>query len=207
MRPRVLWWGACACIGAGLTLLAQSAGVESYRVAGRSMEPALFAGDLLVFRSGRPGESARARYRPMRGDVVLFRLRPGGVGMVKRVIGLPGDTVSVRGGRLHLNGAPLVERYLPNIRSAGIEPPHDWHWAFLVPGALDHRYAPTPGSWGPIVVPSGSVFVLGDNRAHSGDSRVFGFVELHDVVGMPERLVPSFRHMMFALNRRLTALP
>ena len=94
---------------------------------------------------------------PRRGDVVVFRHpRWGSEMLIKRVIALPGERVEIRGGKVYINGYPLDEPYLTQ---------------------------PTTRDYGPIVVPPGHVFVLGDNRGFSNDSRAFGPVPIKDIVG------------------------
>jgi signal peptidase I len=96
-----------------------------------------------------------------RGDIVVFTTPPKVdktfKDLVKRVVGLPGDEVSAHGGHIDINGKPLDESYLP----AGT----------------------TTDDFGPVKVPSGSYFVMGDNRAHSADSRVFGPIPKRTIVG------------------------
>ncbi len=92
-----------------------------------------------------------------RGDVVVFRFpRNPSVEYVKRVIALPGETVMVAHGYVFVNGSPLAEPYLRE---------------------------PVRYFWGPATVPSGSVFVLGDNRNSSSDSHVWGPLPIDFVVG------------------------
>ncbi|BCJ69659.1 signal peptidase I [Polymorphospora rubra] len=91
------------------------------------------------------------------GDVVLFR-QPGEVTALQRVVGLPGDLLSCAGGRLHRNGAPAEERYL----RAGAESATDCE---------------------PVTVPKDTVYVMGDDRAISRDSRAYGPVPDSDVTG------------------------
>lgn len=104
----------------------------------------------------------RLAYRlgePQRGDVVVFH--PNFLSRddyIKRIIGLPGDEIIIRGGKVYVNGQVLHEPYIA-------EPPH------------------YTGRW---VVPEGHIFVLGDNRNHSQDSHVFGPVPLDAVVGKAE---------------------
>lgn len=106
-----------------------------------------------------------------RGDIVLFNgpreaaTRCGAGGrFVKRVIGLPGETVSERDGIIYINGKSLSEPYItPDRRDH--EPPRKWH------------------------VPSSSYFLLGDNRAASCDSRVFGSVPAADIIGRAVRII------------------
>ncbi|MCL6548077.1 MAG: signal peptidase I [Alicyclobacillus sp.] len=86
-------------------------------------------------------------FPPYRGEVVLFPWpdHPGTI-FVKRIIGLPGETVAIRGGHVYINGRVLNEPYLTQS---------------------------TPGRFGPVRVPEGSYFMLGDNRANSDDSRLW----------------------------------
>jgi signal peptidase I len=101
---------------------------------------------------------------PERGDIVLFRDPEGGAEpLIKRVIGLPGDRIAVRHGKLVLNGEPLKETYVVNR------------------GCV--RGAPKTRSFGPVTVPEGHVFVMGDNRALSYDSRFFGPVPEDSLIG------------------------
>ncbi|WP_326557152.1 signal peptidase I [Micromonospora sp. NBC_01796] len=92
-----------------------------------------------------------------RGDVVLFR-QPGDATSLQRVVGLPGDLLSCAGGRLHRNGVPAEEQYL----RAGAEVVTDCE---------------------PVTVPEGAVYVMGDDRAISRDSRTYGPVSDGDVTG------------------------
>lgn len=94
---------------------------------------------------------------PRRGDVVVLRLpRDPSELLIKRVIALPGETVEIRDGAVWVDGQALDEPYLTQ---------------------------PTLGHMAPLVVPEGHVFVLGDNRAYSNDSRAFGPVPLENIVG------------------------
>jgi len=102
---------------------------------------------------------SRLSYRlgePQRGDIVVFRHPTNGARYIKRIIGLPGDVLEIRLGQVLVNQQPLEEPYLARR---------------------------TPGSFGPVRVPAGTVFVLGDNRANSEDSRVFGFLPLRYIIG------------------------
>lgn len=94
---------------------------------------------------------------PQRGDIVVIDPQNEQDRLIKRVIGLAGDMVEIRNSRLYLNGQPLDETYLP----------------LRTPQA----------NFGPIVVPTDHVFVLGDNRNNSNDSRYFGAVEMSQITG------------------------
>ncbi len=97
---------------------------------------------------------------PERGDIVLFESPAGGEEpLIKRVVGLPGDTIEVRHDRLFVNGEPQREPY------------------------VNDRYRKRQGPYGPRTVPKGHVFVMGDNRGNSQDSRVFGPVPEENLIG------------------------
>jgi signal peptidase I len=93
---------------------------------------------------------------PQRGDVVVIRLETQNELLIKRVIGLPGDVIEIHDSQVFVNNQPLNEPYL---------------------------IAPTTGFYGPTTVPPLHIFVLGDNRNFSNDSRNFGTIPLKDVVG------------------------
>jgi len=105
-----------------------------------------------------------------RGDIIVFEGR-GPIPLLKRVVGLPGDTLSIHDERLHVNGRPLRER---DVRRIGGEP------APTLPG-------PDPSEpWSlheEYVVPAGHYFVMGDNRIDSADSRWWGTVREDEIVG------------------------
>ncbi len=154
--------------------------VLNFRVDGSSMLPSLVNGEMLLVNRNSyeswdlytlvdwlPGvEHAEAKDftlfdGPNRGDVIVFNPpvssdKP----YIKRVIGLPGDTVEIKDGGVWVNGIEFDETYLQGDTTD------------CQPQACD-----------PVVVPEGSVFVLGDNRDHSSDSRYFGPVEISDIVG------------------------
>ncbi|NDJ52811.1 MAG: signal peptidase I [Chloroflexi bacterium] len=124
-----------------------------YIVEGRSMEPNLHPGQyLIVLRA----ELAYAVAPPQRGDIVVFHF-PNSLtdDYVKRIIGLPGELVSIEGGRVHIDGALIDEPYLGNL------PRTDQSWT----------------------VPEGHYFVMGDNRPGSHDSRSWGALAEERIVG------------------------
>lgn len=133
--------------------------LRAMRVDSGSMAPTLAAGDLLLVRGGTPG----AR----RGDVVVADHPGGGELLVKRVVGVAGDEVSIEDGVLVVGGTPVCE---PAIDPALVD-----------------------GVWfGPVTVPPGAVFLLGDERSRAVDSRSFGPVPVDDLVGeVTARLWPA----------------
>lgn len=133
-----------------------------------SMERTLLVGDhLLMSRFGYDAGVPLVDWHvslwrsPRRQQVIVFRsVRDPGVDLVKRVIGVPGDTLEIRRGVLWLNGERLEEPYLLRPMSAR-------------------------ESFGPVTVPSNSYFVMGDNRSNSYDSRHWGFVPRSAIIGTP----------------------
>jgi signal peptidase I len=127
--------------------VAQAFQVEQY-----SMEPTLLPHDRVLVNK------FLYRFRPpARGDIIVLRYpRDPGRNYIKRVVGLPGDRVELREGRLFINGMPMEEGYINGVASS---------------------------DYGPERVPADSFFVLGDNRNNSEDSRAFGFLKRDLVVG------------------------
>ncbi|MCY4074008.1 MAG: signal peptidase I [Acidobacteria bacterium] len=140
---------------------------QSFSIPGGSMEPALLAGDFVLvdrFVFGPTLENDEHGLPPMRavrrGDVVVARLPADPRRhLVKRVVGLPGETLALRGATVYVDGVPLAEPYLPPT-----------------PPDRDERV-------GPVTIPPQHYFVLGDNRAHSQDSRLWGALPHESITG------------------------
>ena len=167
--------------------------VQTFVITSGSMEDTLEVGDFLLISKAAYGavipgtESRLPGYAdPERGDIIVFRAaHEPNMDLVKRLIALPGDTVSMVEGVLHLNGEPQEEPYLksgPSSQDAS-HPAFDWQREFLVGAGAEGVYRPSLHNWGPIVVPEGRYFALGDNREQSLDSRFWGFVEATKVKG------------------------
>ncbi len=128
--------------------------MEAFWIPSGSMIPTLEIGDRVLVNK------FIYRFRePERGDVVVFRsVDNNGEDLIKRVVGLPGDKVAVRGGRLFLNGEPQKEPYT-------------------------NKKLPDRSFFEKTTVPKGHVFVMGDNRGNSADSRVFGPLPKKNIEG------------------------
>jgi len=125
---------------------------QATRVYGQSMEPSLHTDQRLIVE-----KLSYHLHPPRRGDVVVLKLRHDNSELlIKRVIGLPGEGIEIKEGRVFINGKPLEEPYLNQF---------------------------TAGQMAPRVVSPLHVFVLGDNRGFSNDSRSFGMVDFSDIVG------------------------
>ncbi len=170
--------------------------IEAFQIPSGSMERTLLAGDFLfvnkaVYGAQIPGTKARLPgfESPRRGDVIVFAYpKNPELNYVKRVIGVPGDTVEMRGGQVRVNGDALVEPYVQRVDAAHdiYDPEFKWQRRYLLGGPGTARsYHPTRDTWGPLVVPRAKYFVLGDNRDNSADSRYWGFVDGQAVKGRP----------------------
>ncbi len=168
--------------------------VEAFRIPTASMENTLLVGDFLlvnkaVYGAEIPGTRLHlpAFKEPQRGDVIVFvpPMDPT-KDYVKRVVGAPGDTLEMRDRRLYVNGMPMSEPYARYLyrRGDAIHPDMRWQSTHLLAGPPG-SYHPTRDNWGPLVVPQGDFFVLGDNRDNSEDSRYWGFVSRDAIRGRP----------------------
>lgn len=147
--------------------------VQAFKIPSGSMIPTLEIGDHILvnkFAYGIKVPFERSTLIPIsdpkRGDIVVF-LYPldKSKDFIKRVVGVAGDTVQMKDKKIYLNG----RRY---------EDPHAVYTDPIQPGSGDPK-----DNFGPVKVPAGSLFVMGDNRDHSSDSRYWGFVDLKDVMG------------------------
>lgn len=191
---------------AGLFVLPFGWGVRTFRMPSGSMQPALYAGDYFVvtkwsYGYGRysfapfPGvsEGRLLASTPARGDLVVFRPAPApDRDFVKRVIGLPGDRVQMIAGVLHLNGVAVPREDLGAVsfgdENGGTIAAHVYRET-LPDGAayvvLD-RGAGELDNTREFIVPEGQLFVMGDDRDNSADSRapsVVGYVPMDNLVG------------------------
>lgn len=165
----------------------------------QSMEPTVLVGDrIFVNKLAYDLKIPFTLWRiaswsdPQPGDVVVF-FAPGSGNdqrMVKRIVGVPGDTIEVRRGRLLINGSPTsltpLNQSAIDLTDLADPPPHLFATEAL--GNTQHPVMaqpnrPAPRNWGPVIVPPDQFVVLGDNRDNSGDSRIFGLVERRRIVG------------------------
>ncbi|MCM2130932.1 signal peptidase I [Larsenimonas rhizosphaerae] len=165
--------------------------IEPFQIPSGSMRPTLKVGDYIAvnkFAYGLRLPVLNTRFlsvgEPKRGDVMVFRF-PGDpdVDFIKRVIGLPGDTLRYADKQLYINDKPvpkeLLEADAPDNAGEQLFEEHL--------GDVSHQIYNNPNDAGPqtrtITVPEGHYFVMGDNRDHSNDSRYWGFVPEENIVG------------------------
>lgn len=165
--------------------------IQAFTIPSGSMENTLLIGDYLmannaIYGAHVPFTDLRvpAFRDPRLGDIVVFRPTYNDpiIDVVKRVVGVPGDTIQMVDRTLYRNGERLDEPYVePNYTPD--EPMerfgmggYQWHFDALAPGTNPETYAPTRDSWGPLVVPAEHYMLLGDNRDQSLDSRFMGFI-------------------------------
>jgi signal peptidase I len=157
-----------------LALLIRGFLVQAFKIPSGSMLPTLQVGDHILvnkfvygFRLPVVGTRVLALHPPQRGDVVVFEypVDPS-KDFIKRTIGLPGDVVQIRSKHVYINGQPW----------------NDPHASYVDGPSNGRRHSPRD-NYGPVTVPAHHLFVMGDNRDRSYDSRFWGFVDVDDVKG------------------------
>jgi len=189
--------------------------MEAFRIPSGSMKNSLLIGDWLFVnklvygphipftRVNLPGYSD-----PKRGDIVVFEspyqpdMAEAGDDpnptLVKRLIGMPGDTLYMRDGLLHINGIPQRQGYAaatnPKGNGNAADPLMEWQKKIELTGT---RFGPPPKTptldhWGPLLIPKDRYFMMGDNRYESKDSRYWGVVPRANVRGRPMFIYYTF---------------
>jgi signal peptidase I len=190
-------WGFSLLAAVLIAMSFKSAIADWNDVPTGSMEPTILIGDRifinkLAYDLKIPFTTRHiARWdNPRRGDIVVFYSPRDGQRLVKRVIGLPGDTLALDRNRLYLNGEPVKYEKLDDTIARQMAADVQRDYAFL-----QEKLEPTPhpvmvalsrsmfSSFSPITIPVGNYFVMGDNRDNSADSRFFGLVERKRIVG------------------------
>ena len=135
---------------------------------------------------------------PQRGEIVVFYSPADGKRLVKRVVGIPGDSVAMQNNQLIINGKKVKYEPINHLKSRNLSPGRGAnHYSFIENlNRTRHPVMITPErpslrSFDPVTVPKGKYFMMGDNRDNSADSRYFGFVERNRIVGQATLIVVS----------------
>ena len=214
--PTTLWENVKSIAGAlVIFLFIRTFFVEAFRIPSGSMIPTLLVGDWLFVNKlvygphvpftniNLPGYAD-----PKRGEVVVFvspyQPDEAAIGndptptLVKRLIGMPGDTIHMRDGLVHVNGIAQRQGFAVNNFKGDpneVSELFDWQKRYALTrsrfGAAPAQ--PTHDHWGPLVVPAGFYFMMGDNRYCSKDSRYWGIVPRANMRGRPMFVYYSFR--------------
>jgi signal peptidase I len=202
---RWVWeWTKAISTAILLFLAVRTFAVEAFKIPTGSMEGTLLIGDFLLVNKAVYGAEIPLTHRrlpafthPTRGDVVVF-LPPHDPhkNYVKRLVGVPGDTLEMRHKVLYRNGQPQDEPFVRHTDPLGdpVDPRMEWQLEFLADSTQTYRtYHPSRDNWGPLRVPPGKFFALGDNRDRSEDSRYWGFLDASAIKGRPMFVYYSFQ--------------
>ena len=203
-KPSRAWENTKSILGTiALFLVLRTFFIEAYRIPSGSMVPTLLVGDWLFVNKLRYGPhipftriNLPGYAEPKRGDVAVFvsptqfdQPEDPHPTLVKRVQGIPGDTLHMRNGLLHLNGEPRPQPFVSDTLSDPNQysPLFEWQKQHA---PADSRFGPAPAvatvdNWGPLVIPPGYYFMMGDSRYDSKDSRFWGIVPRENFRGRP----------------------
>ncbi|MDH3205026.1 MAG: signal peptidase I [Gemmatimonadota bacterium] len=179
-------WVKSLAIAFVLFLFLRTFIVQTFIITSGSMEETLLVGDMLVVNrlamgSRFPGTELRipGYSSPDYGDVLVFDPpHDDTLKLIKRLVGMGGDTLEMRSRVLYRNGAEVSEPYVAhhNVPDES-DYTMEWQRNYLTAGADVEAYAPSRDNWGPLVIPEDRFFMLGDNRELSYDSRYWGLLE------------------------------
>ncbi len=187
-----------------IVLVLRSFLIEPFQIPSGSMLPTLEVGDFILvnkysygLRLPVAGTKVIEVGDPQRGDIMVFKYpEDGKTNYIKRVVGLPGDTIEYVNKVLTINGEVVPERFLAHL------PPRklfEEHLGDVTHRLYEHQKIANRGAEGVWVVPENSYFVMGDNRDNSKDSRFWGFV--------PDELVVGRAFAIWMQWKSLTSLP
>lgn len=157
-----------------LALFIRTFVVQAFKIPSGSMLPTLLIGDHLLvnkfiygIRVPFSGKVLVPLKDPKSGDIIVFKFpKDRSIDYIKRVVGVPGDEIELKNKKLFVNGNPTSDPHAHYTTTA------------VLPGSVSPK-----DNFGPVTVPEGKFFVMGDNRDNSSDSRFWGFVETDDVLG------------------------
>ena len=205
-RASLKGWDTSIVVAVVIWIVLRSYLIEAFRIPSASMENTLLVGDFLFVNKAIYGGELEIPFtgirfvrlpgyaEPHRDGIVVFRSvedSTPNLNIVKRVIGEPGDTLRMAHDTVYRNWRRLDEPYALHLADGAMRDPdfrlaqiRAWQLPYYI-GSPGARYQPTTHDWGPIVVPPGHYFVMGDNRDESYDSRFWGFLPRSHIVGQP----------------------
>ena len=215
-RSQALWETIKSIGGAIIIyLIIRTLLVEAYRIPSGSMIPTLLVGDWLfvnklVYGPTIPFTNAHlpGYSQPKRNDVVVFVSPPQSdqpedpqPTLVKRLVGMPGDTLYMRGGLLYVNGLPHPQGFAATTNHVDPSEANSTSDLFVWQHRIEVKSSrfgsppeiPTHDNWGPLLIPAGNYFMMGDNRYCSKDSRYWGVVPRDNGRGRPLIVYYSYR--------------
>jgi signal peptidase I len=199
-KSAVRQYAASIGLALGVALLLRAFVVEAFQIPSGSMIPTLVVGDHIfvskvAYAVGVPFTNLKIVElgKPKRGDVVVFKYPPDqSIDYIKRVVGLPGETIEVRHNEVFINGRPMTREELHEPCSARDGSDDDARrscevWLEHLDGkthVVHQEPIRSNGSdFSPVTIPAGHYFCMGDNRDDSKDSRVWGFVPFELIKG------------------------
>lgn len=169
MKRAAREWMKSIAISFAIFLVIRTFLIQTWVITSGSMEHTLLVGDMLLLNKVAYGATVPGTQKrlpgyttPHRGDVIIFQSPVADtLVLIKRLVGLPGDTLEMKAGTLLINGKAQVEPYAQHVEPMPLE----------------------VNNWGPVIVPGNRYFVMGDNRDDSFDSRFWGFLDPQLVKG------------------------
>lgn len=167
-KNETMEWVKAIVIAAGLVFIIRLFIFAPFIVDGASMEPNFETGERLIVN-----KIIYSLHEPKRGEVIVFHAPNDTRDYIKRVIGLPGETVKVEGDKLYINNVLFEEDYIKDAEDK----------AAANGGTYNSRNYNMDNELEAGVIPEGKIFVMGDNRSNSSDSRVFGTITYKSIIG------------------------
>lgn len=167
-KNEILEWVKAIAIALIVVFLIRWFLFKPFIVEGPSMQPNFHTGERVIVN-----EILYSFREPQRGEVIVFHVPEEGRDFIKRVIAVAGDTVKVEGDKVTVNGEPIPETYIHEAVEAAQAEGREYNSLMDFPNGMvtDDK------------VPEGTIFVMGDNRSNSTDSRRIGYIKLDEIVG------------------------